>query len=66
MISSFWLAMPTWPIPSDSGTLWASGNDATCGLQVTLVQFGISNSIYNVSLSIYYVQQFATTGRIIT
>lgn len=55
MSSSIWLAMSTWPIPSDSGILWASGNVSICKTQGFFTQFGISSAIYNVSLSFYYL-----------
>lgn len=53
--SSFWLALSTWPIPAESGVLWASGTTQTCSLQGFFTQFGISSSIYNASLSTYYL-----------
>ena len=53
--SSFWLALSTWPIPEETGILWASGNTLTCNFQGFFTQFGISSPIYNASLSIYYL-----------
>jgi hypothetical protein len=53
--SSFWLALSTWPIPEETGILWASGNTMTCTFQGFFTQFGISSPIYNASLSIYYL-----------
>jgi hypothetical protein len=53
--ASFWLSLSTWPIPRDSGVLWAVGTDATCNLQGFFTQFGVSSSFYNASLSIYYL-----------
>ena len=34
MSASLWLGMSTWPIPRESGALWAVGNDTTCRVQV--------------------------------
>jgi hypothetical protein len=53
--SSFWLALSTWPIPEETGILWASGNTMTCTFQGFFTQFGISSPLYNASLSIYYL-----------
>jgi hypothetical protein len=53
--SSVWLAMSTWPIPSNSGALYSSGNLATCRAQGFFTQAGISSSIYNSSLSFFYL-----------
>lgn len=53
--SSFWLALSTWPIPSSSGALWAVGTTGSCTLQGFFTQFGITSSIYNASLSVYYL-----------
>lgn len=53
--SSFWLALSTWPIPSESGILWASGTTSSCTAQGFFTQFGISSSLYNASLSTYYL-----------
>jgi hypothetical protein len=53
--SSFWLALSTWPIPEETGILWASGNTMTCNFQGFFTQFGITSPIYNASLSIYYL-----------
>jgi hypothetical protein len=56
--ASFWLAMSTWPIPSESnssgGTLWSVGTETTCRVQGFFTQFGISSSFYNASLAIYF------------
>lgn len=53
--SSFSVSMSTWPIPKDSGVLWAVGNDTTCRMQGFFNQFTVCSSFYNVSLSIYYL-----------
>mmetsp|Transcript_11665 Transcript_11665/g.27940 ORF Transcript_11665/g.27940 Transcript_11665/m.27940 type:complete len:570 (-) Transcript_11665:213-1922(-) len=53
--SSFALALSTWPIPSNSGILWAVGTTQTCTAQGFFTQFGISSPLYNVSLSFYYL-----------
>lgn len=53
--ASFWLALSTWPIPRDSGVLWASGTTTTCNLQGFFTQAGIASSFYNCSLSIYFL-----------
>lgn len=53
--SSFWLSLSTWPIPKDSGLLWAVGSETSCTAQGFFTQFGISSPLYNISLSIYYV-----------
>ena len=53
--SSFWLGLSTWPIPRDSGILWAAGNDASCSLQGYFTQFGIASSFYNAGLALYYL-----------
>ena len=53
--SSLWLALSTWPIPRETGILWAVGSTTSCTFQGFFTQFGISSPIYNVSLSVYYV-----------
>jgi hypothetical protein len=53
--SSFWLALSTWPIPKETGILWASGNTLSCNFQGFFTQFGVSSPIYNGSLSIFYL-----------
>ena len=53
--SSLWLAMSTWPIPKETGILWAVGNTTSCTFQGFFTQFGISSPLYNVSLSCYYL-----------
>ena len=53
--SSFWLGLSTWPIPRESGVLWASGTTATCALQGFFTEFGVASSFYNASLSFYYL-----------
>jgi hypothetical protein len=53
--SSLSLATSTWPIPKESGILWAVGNTTSCTFQGLFVQFGISSPVYNVSLSFYYL-----------
>jgi hypothetical protein len=53
--SSLWLGMSTWPIPKETGILWAVGNRTSCTLQGFFTQFGISSPVYNISLSFYYL-----------
>jgi G protein-coupled glucose receptor regulating Gpa2 len=53
--SSFWLGLSTWPIPRDSGVLWAVGTPSTCRLQSFFTQAGIGSILYNASLSLYFV-----------
>lgn len=53
--SSFWLGLSTWPIPRDSGVLWAVGNERTCSLQGFFTQFGVASSFYNASLALYFL-----------
>jgi len=55
MSSSFWLGLSTWPIPEETGLLWAAGNQQTCSLQGFFTQFGITSSFYNASLSLYFL-----------
>ena len=55
-VASFNSILGTWATPKDSGLLWAAGNDQTCRAQAFVAQFGgIASSVYNVSLSLYYV-----------
>lgn len=64
--TSLWNAMSTWPAPRDSGILFALGNDRTCTVQGTFLQFGgITSILYNLSLSFYYllVIRFGWTDR---
>ena len=53
--SSLWLAMSTWPIPQETGILWAVGTVTSCNFQGFFTQFGISSPLYNMSLSVYYL-----------
>jgi hypothetical protein len=53
--SSLWLSLSTWPIPAETGILWAVGTVTSCNFQGFFTQFGISSPLYNLSLSIYYV-----------
>jgi G protein-coupled glucose receptor regulating Gpa2 len=53
--SSFWLALSTWPVPRETGVLWAVGTPATCRLQSFFTQAGIGSILYNASLSLYFV-----------
>lgn len=55
MLSSISMGMSTWPIPSDSGVLWASGNNMGCTAQGFFLQVALVSVIYNVSLSFYYL-----------
>ena len=45
----------TWPMPEDSGSCFAAGNDATCAVQAFLVQMSLASPCYNLSLSVYYL-----------
>lgn len=56
--NSIFYGLSTWPIPSVSGYLWATGTENTCILQGFFIQFGISTSIFNGSLAIYYLLFF--------
>lgn len=40
MSSSFWLGLSTWPIPEETGIMYAVGNDTTCRLQGFWTQAG--------------------------
>ena len=54
--TSFWLALSAWPIPGDDGTVeWAAGTKISCRVQGFFTQFGIASSIYNATLSVFYV-----------
>jgi hypothetical protein len=53
--SSLWLSLSTWPIPRETGILWAVGTTQSCTAQGFFTQLGISSPLYNVSLSLYYV-----------
>jgi hypothetical protein len=53
--SSIWFAMSTWPIPEDSGVVYAIGNEASCRTQGFFIQFAISSAIYNSSLGFFYL-----------
>jgi hypothetical protein len=53
--SSIWFTMSTWPIPKDSGALYAIGNEASCRVQGFGIQFAISSAIYNSSLGFFYL-----------
>lgn len=55
VVTSSWWVASTWPIPRDSGVLWASGNTKTCTVQGFFLQLGIANPLYNSSLSVYYL-----------
>lgn len=54
VLVSFFLALSTWPMPSDSGLLWAVGNETTCSMQGFFVQMYVVSSFYSVSLAVYY------------
>jgi hypothetical protein len=53
--TSLWLGLSTWPAPRSGDMVFASGTVATCRLQGFFIQFGISSSMYNASLSLYYL-----------
>ena len=55
LCSSLCFSLSTWPIPKETGILWAIGNQTSCTFQGFFVQFGISSAIYNGSLSFYYL-----------
>lgn len=55
VVTSSWWVASTWPIPRDSGIMWAVGNTATCTVQGFFLQLGIANPLYNLSLSVYYL-----------
>lgn len=54
MLVSFSEALSTWPMPSDSGAMFASGSPTACSVQGFFVQTYICSSFYSVSLAIYY------------
>jgi hypothetical protein len=47
--------LSTWPIPRETGIVWAVGNTRTCAAQGFFLQAGIASPLYNVSLSIYFL-----------
>jgi hypothetical protein len=47
--------MSTWPIPRETGILWAIGNTQTCAAQGFFLQAAVASPLYNVSLSIYFL-----------
>ena len=55
LVTSFWWVLSTWPIPKESGVLWAVGTTRTCTCQGFFLQLGIANPLYNLSLSVYYL-----------
>jgi len=55
ILVSFCIALSTWPIPRESGMLWAVGTTATCSLQGFFAQFGTTSILYHGSLSFYYL-----------
>lgn len=54
MLVSLWEALSTWPMPADSGAMFAFGNSMTCNMQGFFIQIYIVSSFYSVSLAIYY------------
>ncbi|CAB9504878.1 expressed unknown protein [Seminavis robusta] len=54
VLVSFWEALSTWPMPTDSEAMFASGNFSTCVMQGFFIQFYVVSSFYSVSLAIYY------------
>lgn len=55
MCNSFWLILSTWPIPSDSGLVYAVGNQTTCITQGFFIQCSIAAPLLNGSLAVYYL-----------
>lgn len=53
--NSIWFGLSSWPIPVESGLLYASGNQMTCTVQGFFIQCGISVSLLNSSLAVYYL-----------
>lgn len=49
------LSLSTWPVPRDSGVLWAVGTTHTCTAQGMFLQFGLTSVLYHAALSLYYV-----------
>ncbi|CAJ1966365.1 unnamed protein product [Cylindrotheca closterium] len=51
--------LSTWPMPTggedEDNTVWAIGNELTCLIQGTFVQFSIAPPIYNFCLALYYM-----------
>lgn len=52
---SFGTCLSTWPIPEDSGAMFAVGTEQTCIVQGFVIQMGIATTLYNAVLSIYYL-----------
>jgi hypothetical protein len=55
MSSSISLAMSTWPIPENSGVVYAIGNEASCRAQGFFIQIALSSALYNSSLGFFYL-----------
>uniref|UniRef100_A0A7S2EJG5 G-protein coupled receptors family 1 profile domain-containing protein n=1 Tax=Ditylum brightwellii TaxID=49249 RepID=A0A7S2EJG5_9STRA len=54
-VTSFMYALSTWPIPAESGALYASGTEGTCIFQGFFIQLSLAAPLYNLSLAIYYL-----------
>ena len=55
-ITSFWLALSTWPIPRGTpGVYGASGTTQSCTAQGFFVQLMVLSPCYNLNLSLYYL-----------
>jgi hypothetical protein len=52
-VSSFH-AVGTWPMPEDSGGIYAIGNRTTCTIQGFMTHNSVVPSFFSVSLAIYY------------
>lgn len=47
--------MSTWAVPTESGFIYASGNQKTCNFQGFLLQLAIGAPLYNCSLALFYL-----------
>jgi len=54
-VTSFMYALSTWPIPADSGVLYASDTTGTCTFQGFFIQLSLAAPMYNLCLAIYYM-----------
>ena len=54
-LTSIAQGLSTWPIPADSGVVYAAGTTFTCSFQGFFTQLGVGAPMYNCSLSFYYL-----------
>ena len=56
MSASLWMLLSTWPIPRDSGVVYAVGNHASCTAQGFFLTIGVIGApFFNVVLSYFYL-----------